>query len=76
MTVKERLHQLVEDLPENEAEQVLHFIEEKALQPKERRSVLGKYAHVSLSSEDFMRRKQEEIAHEEERSERRMRGGG
>jgi hypothetical protein len=39
--------------------------------PVEKRvSALGKFAHLSVSSEEFMRRKREEIEREERRSER------
>ena len=76
MSVKERLHQLVEAMPDGDAESLLHLAEARAAQPRQRVSALGKYAHVGASSEDFMRRKQEEIALEEEQAERRMRGEG
>ena len=73
MTVKERLHQLVDELPEPEAARFLEELE-KAPCPSERVSALGRFAHVRTSSEEFIRRKQDEIALEEEQSARRWAG--
>ena len=96
MTVRERFHQLIEELPEGEAETYLAWIENarnhdelsssrvlpedpakawRSLSQEERerrvRSVMGKYAHLPGSVDDFIRRKQEDIALEDAKMERR-----
>jgi hypothetical protein len=76
MTPKERIHQLIDEMEVDEAEDVLRLLEDrrqaqKEIDRDERGSAFGKYAFVPTSSEDFMRRKHEETAREDARSERR-----
>ena len=75
MTMKERLHQLIETLPEEEAGEVLQLAEEKVRQARPRISARGKFAHSRTSSEAYYRRKHEDRDREEEQSERRWEGG-
>jgi hypothetical protein len=86
MSVKEELHRLIDELPEEKIGQARSYLEglrgsvARSEASEERaarvRSIRGKYAHTRTSSEDFMRRKQEEIALEEEQWERLRRGEG
>ena len=82
MTMKEELHRLVEELPEEKAAQAKHLLTllHSEMTSEERvarvRSALGKFAHVQTSSEDFYRRKREDRIREEEQDERRQRGKG
>ena len=83
MTMKERIHHLVDRLPEAELGDVARLLENKANDVDARtetieeraelvRSIRGKYAHVPTSVDEFIKRKQEDIALEEEQSRRRM----
>lgn len=70
MNVRERLHQLVDELPEAEALSLFEAMKRKN-EPPQRISALGKYAHIPTSSEAFDQRKQHEIALEEAQAARR-----
>jgi hypothetical protein len=82
MTVKEELHRLIDDLPEdlaNQARVYLNFLrstetwEERAARVQ---SAYGSMAHLPGSVDDYLQEKQEEIELEEEQAERLMRGVG
>jgi hypothetical protein len=72
MTVKERLAQLIESLPETDAEKLLESLE--AQRWVKVKAVRGSAAHVPGSVEDFLQRKQKEIDHEEGQATRRQQG--
>jgi hypothetical protein len=76
MTVKERLAQLIEAMPEEAAEELLRLAEARAVKPQSRVSAFGKYAHSSVTVDDYLQRKQEEIDREEEQAARLSRGEG
>lgn len=83
MTVKERLHRIIEEMPESEArraEAMLRGLDLPALQrrhgaqrltPEERRARVrafrGSAAHLPGSVEEFLRRKHEDTEREEAR---------
>jgi len=64
MTVTELISKF-EALPQRQQEEVTEFVDFLAtrhpVRPKPRVSAMGKYAHVQTSSEEFARRKSEEI---------------
>jgi hypothetical protein len=70
MTVKERLAQLIEALPEEDAEDLLESLE--AQRQEKVKAVRGSAAHVPGSVEDFLQRKQKEIDREEKQAARRQ----
>ena len=83
MTVKDRLHQWVDALPEEQAGSALELLEanfplhengrDRVSQEEHRRRVLaalGSMAHVPGSVDEFIRLKQEDIDREEEKYER------
>lgn len=72
MTIKEQLHQLIDQLPEDKLPAVVVFLQDLQQRPKAAprlpaASIMGKYAHVLTSSDEFARRKQEEIELEDRR---------
>ena len=82
ITLKEELHQLVEELPEEKISQARVYLESlKSSEPQRERveriqSIRGKYAHVPFTSEEHYRQKLEEKRREEEQSSRRLSGEG
>jgi hypothetical protein len=82
MTVREELHQLVDELPEGKVSQARELLEtlrepETSEERAERvDAVWGKYAYLSGSVDDFLRRKHEDTLRELEADARRQRGEG
>jgi hypothetical protein len=81
MTVKEQLHEAIEELTDEEAGRLLDGLHQKRSSPVQNEtaeeravrvwSLAGRLAHIRTSADDFIRRKQEDIEREEERLVRR-----